>query len=258
VAALDPDLRSSLFGSRDPIGRSISIAGRKFTVVGVRPSWESGFSRGGAWVPVNFYADLKHEERRDEMAVLLARFSLTRLDSHPKDEQQYAAATTQLREALLPMLPKQYRGGIKFSEDVPATLREFLLQNRSVAVRGAVGALAVLLVALIGLANMLLVSVHDELREIGLRRALGAMRPHIFLHFLSQGVLLSIAGAGSGLLVGAVACWLTRDWAGIPLSISTFWAAAGAAATVLAGTVTSAIPALLAARIHPVEALRYE
>ena len=60
-----------------------------------------------------------------------------------------------------------------------------------------------LLVALIGLANMLLVSVHDELRETGLRRALGAEVSEVVLHFLSQGVLLSLLGATVGLVIGA-------------------------------------------------------
>jgi putative ABC transport system permease protein len=164
----------------------------------------------------------------------------------------------ELRDALLPMVPEEYRSGIWLSEHIPETLREFISQHKAGAVRGAVGALAVLLVALIGLINMLLVSVHEDMREVGVRRALGAQRPHVLLHFLSQGVLLSAVGAAVGLGIGASFCWATRTWAGLPLSVSIFWAVAGAVATLIAGTVVSLIPAVVAARAHPVEALRYE
>jgi len=181
-----------------------------------------------------------------------------RLDARPIDERRYAEAMAQLRDALLPMLPEEYRNGIKFSEQIPETTKQFIFQHRAVAVRGAVGALAVLLVALIGLANMLLVSAHDEMRETGVRRAFGAQRSDIILHFLSEGVLLSAAGAAAGLGLGALVCWATRSWAGLPISVSVFWAAAGALATVVAGTIISLLPAAAAARIHPVEALRYE
>ena len=105
---------------------------------------------------------------------------------------------------------------------------------------------------------MLLVSVHQEMRETGIRRAFGAQRADIALHFLSEGVLLSAAGSAGGLLVGGLICWAMRTWVGLPLFVSIFWAVAGAVVTVLAGTLISLFPAVAAARIHPVEALRYE
>jgi putative ABC transport system permease protein len=176
----------------------------------------------------------------------------------PRDVRQYTAALLQLRTALLPMLPEPYRKGIEFNGEMPMSLREWLAQDTAAVARGAAGALAVLLVALIGLANMLLVSVNEEMREIGVRRALGAQRPDVLLQFLSKGVLLSALGAAIGLALGAAVCWATRTWSAMPVFVSAFWAVAGAVATVVAGLITSTVPAVLAARIHPVEALRYE
>jgi hypothetical protein len=105
---------------------------------------------------------------------------------------------------------------------------------------------------------MLLVSVRQELRETGVRRAFGAQRADIALHFLSEGVLLSAAGSAGGPFMGGLVCWAMRTGVGLPMSVSIFWAATGAAATVLAGTLISLFPAAAAARIHPVEALRYK
>ncbi|UCC69066.1 MAG: ABC transporter permease, partial [Armatimonadota bacterium] len=255
VAVIDAKLQERLFSDRDPLGRTLSVAGKKFTLMAVS-SGHYYHPNGIVWLPLPYYHDLKHRRVRDSQAEFY--LEKTCLRGRPHDERQYVAAMAQLRDALLPMLPEQYRKGIWLSEHIPISLREFLFQHKAAAARGAVGALAVLLVALIGLTNMLLVSVNDQTREIGVRRALGARRPDILLHFLSEGVWLSAAGAAAGLVTGALICWATRTWAGLPISVSIFWAAAGAVATVLAGAAVSFIPAFIGAHVHPVEALRYE
>ncbi len=257
AVVINPRIKERLFPDRSAVGESLTIAGKKFTVVGVRPYPRGAMLPPEAWLPISFYSTMKHR-----MASKPGRQSSGEpragLQARPLDVQHYAEAGMQLRDALLPMLPEEYRKGIAFSEEIPETTKQFVFQHRAVATRGAAGALAVLLVALIGLANMLLVSVHEEMREIGVRRALGAQRPDIFLHFLSRGVLLSAVGAAAGLGIGALICWGSRTWAGLPISVSIFWAAAGAVATVLAGAAVSLIPAFIGARVHPVEALRYE
>lgn len=255
VVVINPDVKESLFGGHDPIGQSLSVAGRRFTVIAVRPDPPGYSGVKQVFVPIGYYPGLRPRAERDGGAWL---FGEVRVEGQPIDPRGYTEAAAQLREALLPMLPEDYRKGIKFSAEIPETTKQFILQHKAIAVRGAVGALAVLLVALIGLVNMLLVSVHEEMTETGVRRALGAQRADVLLHFLSRGVLLSALGAGAGLGVAALICWATRNWAGLPISVSVFWAGLGALATVIAGTVVSLIPAFAAARVHPVEALRYE
>jgi putative ABC transport system permease protein len=253
---INPDAKDKLFGDRDPVGQSVAVAGKKFTVLAVRPFSPGSSGWSEAWIPISFYESLKHRVLPGAMLDFMVE--QTRVDGRPVDERRYAEAMAQLRDALLPMLPAEYRKGIKLSEQIPETTKQFIFQHKAVAVRGAVGALAVLLVALIGLANMLLVSVHEGIREIGLRRALGAQRAGILLQFISEGVLLSAIGACGGLTMGVLVCSATRSWVGLPVFVSAFWGVAGAATTILAGAAVSLIPAVMAARIHPVEALRYE
>jgi len=256
VVVINPDIKEGLFGDRDPVGESVSVAGQQFTVIAMRPNPAGSSGFRAVWVPISFYHSLKH--RAPPEADWIAFMMEVRVDGMPVDERRYAEAMGQLRDALLPMLPEEYRKGIKLSERIPETTKQFIFQHKAVAVRGAVGALAVLLVALIGLANMLLVSVHEEVRETGVRRAFGAQRADVMLHFLSQGVLLSAVGAAAGLGMAALICWASRTWADLPISVSVFWAGAGGLATVIAGTAVSLFPAVAAARIRPVEALRYE
>ena len=139
------------------------------------------------------------------------------------------------------------QSGIAFSADVPATMRDLIMQQKAAAAPGTVGALAVLLIALAGLANMLLVSVHTEIRETGVRRALGATAVDVIWHFLSEGTLLSAAGVVAGVLLGILACWLTKTQVGLPVSVSGFWICAAAVAVITAGTLISLVPALIAA-----------
>jgi putative ABC transport system permease protein len=255
VAVINPEVKDDLFAKQDAVGKTISIAGSRFTVIAVRPNPVGMSGMHQAWAPIAFYQTMKH---RTPAGSAVSFMDEARVDARPVDERRYAEALAQLRDALLPMLPEQYRTGIKFSEQIPETTKQFIFQQRAVAVRGAVGALAVLLVALIGLANMLLVSVHLEVRETGVRRAFGAQKSDVVMHFLGEGLLLSVVGSAGGLAAGGLVCWATRAWANLPISVSAFWAVAGAVATVVAGAATSLLPAAVAARIHPVEALRYE
>jgi putative ABC transport system permease protein len=254
VIILDTQLSQQLFGTRSPLHRKVNVVGTVFTVCATRSFPEPSFS-GTVSVPLPFYEKLKPRFLRSNPMGFSALVR-TRVDARPIDTDKYTEANIQFRNALLPLLPERVQVGIAFSEDIPATLRGFIMQQKAVAARGAVGALAVLVIALAGLANMLLVSVHNEIREIGLRRALGALREDVIWHFLSEGTLLSATGVLAGVVIGILACWLTKTQAGLPITVSGFWICAGAVAVVTAGTLISLVPAFVASRLSVVTALR--
>ena len=116
------------------------------------------------------------------------------------------------------------------------------------------GAVA-LLVGAIGVANIMVISVLERRQEIGLRRALGATRGQIRIQFLSEAILLSLAGGSAGVLIGAVATDIYARGHNEAVAIPTQAWAGGLAAAILIGALAGLLPAIRAARLPPTEAL---
>jgi putative ABC transport system permease protein len=116
------------------------------------------------------------------------------------------------------------------------------------------GAVA-LLVGAIGVANIMVISVLERRSEIGLRRALGATKGHIRTQFLSEAILLALAGGVVGIGLGALATAIYAHVKGWATVIPTDAWAGGLVATILIGALAGPLPALRAARLNPTEAL---
>jgi putative ABC transport system permease protein len=117
------------------------------------------------------------------------------------------------------------------------------------------GAIA-LLIAGVGIANIMVISVLERRGEIGLRRALGARRRHVAAQFLLESTLLAVAGGVLGIALGIAATAVTARLGGNPVAIPPQGLAAGLAAALLIGALAGVYPAARAARLSPVEALR--
>jgi len=123
------------------------------------------------------------------------------------------------------------------------------------AVTGATS-LICLLVGGVGIMNILLASVSERVREIGIRRAVGATREDIATQFLAEGALLSACGGGLGLLLGGGAALLIRHWASWPIAAAPGLVSLGFVSSVLTGVLAGAYPAWTAARLEVMDALR--
>ena len=115
-----------------------------------------------------------------------------------------------------------------------------------------------LMVGGIGVMNIMLVSVTERTREIGVRKAIGAKRSNIILQFLTEAMTLSGAGGVIGILFGVLLGVLINSLAGFPLTISIFWVVVGFVVAVSVGLASGLYPAVKAAWLDPIDALRYE
>jgi putative ABC transport system permease protein len=245
VAVLGASTASRLFGARSAVGRQISIAGVRFRVIGTMTV--QGAALGvdqdlDVHIPITTAQRLFATQRVDALAV------------KAPDAERIDALGSQIESGL----EDRYRGQ-KFSavtqEQILGVLGDIL--GLLTLVLAAIAGIS-LLVGGVGVSNIMLVSVRERTREIGLRKAVGARQRDIGLQFLLEAVLLTTVGGCAGIGLG-VGVSVTVD-ALTPLpAIVTWWSAALAfGVSVVVGLIFGVIPARRAGRLDPVVALRTE
>ena len=258
VAVLGARLAETLFGFRDPVRQKVRINGRQFTVVGVLKSKGGGGLSidDQVLVPITtaYYRLASQRTSQGDVSVQSINVQVRSVDDLNRAEQDIA---TVLR--LRHRITGEDDFTISSQEETIETLEE--TQETFVIFLAAIASIS-LLVGGIGIMNIMMVSVTERTREIGIRKAMGAKRRDIQLQFVSEATLLSLGGGGVGLLLGWLASVLLD---GRNLGSQTFQTAFGADIAALALAVSAAIglffgiyPAVRAARLHPIEALRYE
>ena len=258
VAVLGSELAQQLFGFRDPVGQRIRMNGRQFTVIGVLES------RGGTGIGQDFQALVPITTayyRLSGQRTTQGGITVQSITVQVVDEESMDAATRQIDTVL--RLRHRIAGESDFNiinqQDLIETVEE--TTETFVIFLGAIAGIS-LLVGGIGIMNIMLVSVTERTREIGIRKAVGAKRRDIMLQFVAEATILSIGGGGVGVLLGLV---LSTVLDGVTLGNQAFQTVTTGDIPVLAMIVSAGIglffgiyPAVRAARLHPIEALRYE
>jgi len=245
VAVLGSDAATTLFGDVDPLGRQTTIAGVRFRVIGV-------FQPVGSTFGVN-----RNEEIHVPVTSAQRLFGVERIDALAvKAPTIDSLEPTQAR--ILQALNEKYPGE-KFSAvtqtQILGTIGQIL--GLLTLVLAAIAAIS-LLVGGVGVSNIMLVSVRERTREIGLRKALGARQRDILSQFLTEAILLTSIGGVIGIALGVGASALAAAVSPLPAQIS-WWSpvlAFGVSAAV--GVFFGVAPARRAGRLDPVVALRSE
>jgi putative ABC transport system permease protein len=260
VVVLGPTTAANLFGDGDPINQQIKINGVPFRVIGVTvPKGGTGFGSQDdvAFVPITtIFARLFAGGR------FRGQTQVSNISVQVVDASQVQPAISQISDIL------RQRHRITFGDDdfrvtslddILKTLTQ--ITDTLTVFLGGIAAIS-LVVGGIGIMNIMLVSVTERTREIGIRKAIGAKKRDILVQFLTEAVVLSVTGGLIGIAIG----WgLSRLISGIPFGGSQLNAVVDLDAVLLATLFSTAIglffgiyPANRAASLNPIDALRYE
>ena len=256
VCVLGAALAQQLFGYRDPLGDTVEIAGDHYRVVGVLDE-RGGAAQAGAgmaWHNLNRAALVPLPALTGKTLAVAPQQPVEEIWVQVADAERSVELGEVLRRALL-----HGRQADEFHIVVPRELlaQRYRTQRTFSVVVGSVAALA-LLVGGIGIMNIMLTSVVERTREIGVRRTAGARRRDVTMQFLVETLLMTVGGGVAGIAIGAVVSAGISAYAGWATHVSITAVLLGFVVSFFVGLVFGLYPAIKAAALQPVDAMRYE
>jgi len=251
VAVIGSDVKAELYAHLDPIGRTVLLNGAPFRVIGLLAEQGSTFGQSRdnvVMVPIDSYRKIFGS--RDSLDILIqARGGVEGVD----------AAADEARAVLRALRHTDFRAadpfGIITAEALQQLWRQitaaaFLLTILIASVSLGIGGIVIM--------NIMLVAVAERTPEIGLRRALGARQRDVRRQFLLEAALLSLAGGTLGVVLGGLIALSVDRLAHVPALLTPGIAASGLALSLVVGITAGYWPAVYAAKLLPVDALRAE
>jgi putative ABC transport system permease protein len=269
VAVLGAGAADVLFPGQDPIGKGISLddidGPRQYTVVGVtEPKTLAGAAEAGANADLNrvVFIPFATDRLRFGRDLITLRSGSTQFDKIEVSQITVTVATTddvKKTAAVIESLMDQFHPRKDVTVFVPLDLLQKAEQTQRLftLVLGAIAGVS-LVVGGIGIMNIMLATVTERTKEIGVRRAMGAKRRDIAAQFLVETVILSCGGGTLGVLVGIGGAYLLTWAAELPAVIRLWSPLVAFGVSVLVGLVSGIYPARRAALLDPIEALRHE
>jgi putative ABC transport system permease protein len=251
VVIINDKLAESLFPRRDPIGKRIKIFGVPFEVIGLHAEAASLFSNADeprlALPHTTFTKVAEYWKGWMEIAVLPTDSATV------QETQDQVVAALRTKRGLRPGQPDNF--AVVTQDRVLDTFNNITAAFFIVMIAlSSVG----LMVGGVGVVAIMMISVTERTREIGVRKALGATRREIMFQFLVEAATLTLVGCVIGMALGALIAWAIRSFSPIPATVPLASVVAAVVASILTGVLFGLYPANKASRMDPVEALRYE
>ena len=254
VCVLGHDTAEQLFIGEDPIGKEINVETSLYTVIGVLDKRKQPFGSGknpndnAIFFPMGTFHNI-HPEVLD--------LSISAKYDDPKNK---ALVEEEIRELLRIRRKVKVQADDNFEVFGPDSLTELWGQITGGLVAFMIAVSSVgLMVGGVGVMNIMLVSVTERTREIGIRKAIGATKRTILMQFTTEAMTLCAVGGVVGVLIGTVLTWIVYFLPiGLPATVSTMWVLIGFGVSCTIGLLFGIYPAWKAANLDPIEALRYE
>ena len=252
VAVVGQTVATKLFGDASPIGETLRVQATPFRIIGVMaPRGSSGMG-----------------DDQDDCVIVPLDTAVTRLQ---KDRHLSGVLLSAARSDLMDTAQKEIEQVMRESHRLSAgDTADFDVMNQAEIIKTAsqtsktlttlLAAIAgvSLLVGGIGIMNIMLVSVTERTREIGIRMSVGARRRDILLQFLTESVILSLMGGAIGIALAVGVAWFVQSFMGTPAIIEPGIVIESAGFAAAVGVFFGFYPARKAARLYPIDALRYE
>jgi putative ABC transport system permease protein len=254
VVVLGKDVVKALFANEEPIGKELKIGGRVFRVVGVMGDLGSVFGQSrdnSVFIPLSTFQKYWRDIPYPQMVLSII--------VRPTDRSKVTSVMDEMRDVL------RRRRGVKTGEkdNFAVSSQDSLLDiynqltGATYLVLTAISAVA-LMIGGIGVMNIMLVSVTERTKEIGIRKAVGATERNILMQFLIEAAVLTSIGGVIGLIIGEIASLLVNRYSPLPAFVPWWAIVVGLGVSFSVGIVFGLYPAWKAARLNPIDALSFE